>query len=90
MSCEEADPTQMKTVQVQYFALLREQAGCGEESIATAASTPAVLYEELKNLRGFTFARERLRVALNGDFATWDAPLIDGARVAFMPPFAGG
>ena len=80
----------MKTVQVQYFAMLREQAGCGEETIATAADTPAALYEELRSRRGFTLARERVRVALNGEFSSWEAPLIDGARVVFMPPFAGG
>ncbi len=80
----------MKTVQVQYFAMLREQAGCGEETIATAADTPAALYEELRSRRGFTLARERVRVALNGEFSSWETPLIDGARVVFMPPFAGG
>ena len=80
----------MKTVHVQYFAMLREQAGCQEETIATAADTPAALYEELRSRRGFTLARERLRVALNGDFTSWETPLIDGGRVVFMPPFAGG
>jgi molybdopterin converting factor small subunit len=80
----------MKTVQVQYFALLREQAGCGEEKIATATDTPAALYDELKRRHGFTLSQEQLRVALNGDFAAWDEPLVDGARVFLMPPFAGG
>jgi molybdopterin converting factor small subunit len=80
----------MKTVQVQYFAMLREQAGCGEETIATTADTLAALYEELRSRRGFTPARERLRVALNGDFTPWETPLADGAQVVFMPPFAGG
>ena len=80
----------MKTVQVQYFALLREQAGCGEEKITTAADTPATLYDELRSRHGFTLAQEHLRVALNGDFAAWEKPLIDGAQVVFLPPFAGG
>lgn len=80
----------MKTVQVQYFAMLRDEAGCGEETVATMASTAAALYDELRSRRGFTLDRARLRVALNGDFAAWDSPLVDGARVVFMPPFAGG
>jgi molybdopterin converting factor small subunit len=80
----------MKTVQVQYFAMLREQAGCQEETIATTADSPAALYEELRRRRRFTLAREQLRVALNGDFTSWETPLLDGARVVFMPPFAGG
>lgn len=80
----------MKTVQVQYFARLREEAGCSEEAVTTVAGTPAALYDELRSRRGLTLPREQLRVALNGDFAAWDSPLADGARVVFMPPFAGG
>ena len=80
----------MKSVRVRYFAGLREQAGCGEETVATAAATPAGLYEELRRRHGFTLAPEGLRVAIDDDFSKWDARLTDGARVVFIPPFAGG
>ncbi len=80
----------MKTVRVQYFAALREQAGCREETIATTAATLAMLYQELKRRHGFTFPAERLGVAINDDFSGWSAPLADGTTVAFLPPFAGG
>ena len=36
----------MKTVRVQYFAALREQAGCREETVATTAATLTGLYQE--------------------------------------------
>jgi molybdopterin converting factor subunit 1 len=80
----------MKCIQVQYFAVLREQAGCSEEKIETSADTPAALYRELCRRHGFTQQAEGLKVAINDDFVAWDAPLKDGVRVVFIPPFAGG
>ena len=80
----------MKCIQVQYFAVLREQAGCREERIETSADTTAALYRELCRRHGFTQPDEGLKVAINDDFTAWDAPLEDGIRVVFIPPFAGG
>ncbi len=80
----------MKHVRVQYFAMLREQARCSEETVGTAAATPAELYEELRRRHGFAAAAAQVKVAIDDDFAAWDAPLADGARVVFVPPFAGG
>ena len=80
----------MKTVRVRYHAMLREQAGCDEETIATLAATPAALFEELRRKHGFTLPAERLRVAVNGDFCRWSVPLPADALVVFIPPFAGG
>jgi molybdopterin synthase sulfur carrier subunit len=79
-----------KHVQVQYFAMLREQAGCDEEKIETGARSLAALYEELRARHGFTVPVRRLKVAVNDDFVAWDSLLAAGARVAFIPPFAGG
>ena len=36
------------------------------------------------------FARERLRVAVNGAFAGWAHALADGDEVVFLPPVSGG
>jgi molybdopterin converting factor small subunit len=80
----------MKAVRVRYYAMLREQAGCEEEMIATAAATPAALFEELKRRHGFMLSTRQLRVAVNGEFSRWSAPLSDDALVVFIPPFAGG
>lgn len=80
----------MKAVRVQYFAALREQAGCRAETVETTAATAAGLYQELVRRHGFTFPAERLSVAIDDDFSDWSAPLADGVTVAFLPPFAGG
>ena len=80
----------MKHIQVQYFAMLREQAGCDEEKIKTPADTPAALYQELCRRHGFTLPARGVKVAINDVFMAWNTPLEDGARVVFIPPFAGG
>ncbi len=79
-----------KAIRVQYFALFREQAGRSEESLQTAAATPAQLYNELQARHPFKLAPEQLKVAINSDFADWNAPLHDGDTVVFIPPVAGG
>ena len=80
----------MKSVTVQYFALLREQAGRSEETVRTAAPNPAALFAELRARHGFALGREVLKVAVNDDFAGWDTALAEGDRVVFIPPVAGG
>jgi molybdopterin converting factor subunit 1 len=79
-----------KHLTVQYFALLREQAGRREEALTTAAGTPAELYQELRQRYPFTLASEVLRVAVNSEFAEWSTPLRAGDTVVFIPPVAGG
>jgi len=80
----------MRTVHVQYFALLREQRGQGQETVATSASTAAELYTELRTRHRFSLGADQVRVAVDGEFAPWTAPLAEGARLVFMPPVAGG
>lgn len=80
----------MSRIHVQYYAVLREQAGRSEETVETTAVTPAALYDELRARHPFHLARTQLRVAIDGEFAGWDAMLADGARVVFIPPVAGG
>jgi molybdopterin converting factor subunit 1 len=79
-----------KTVQVQYFAILREERGLAEETLSTAAATLAALYEELRARHGFGLPAERMRAAVNGDFAPASTPLREGDYVVFIPPVAGG
>jgi len=80
----------VNTVDVQYYAILREQAGRSSERVTSGAATLAALYEELRERHGLTLARAQLRVAVDGEFADWQAPLAAGARVVFIPPVAGG
>ena len=75
---------------VQYYALLREQAGGSEEKLQSTAASAGALYDELRARHPFTLAPEMLRVAINGEFADWQQSLQDGDVVVFIPPVAGG
>ena len=80
----------MNRIHVQYYAVLREQAGISDEILMSAATTPADLYHELRTRHGFSLAPELLRVAINDEFCEWSRPLGAGDRVVFIPPVAGG
>lgn len=79
-----------RNIQVQYFALLREQAGRRDETVATRAATPRELYAELAARHGFSLGPEHLKVAVNTEFADWSRPLAANDVVVFIPPVAGG
>lgn len=82
------------TLDVLYFAWVRERIGLPKEILETNAATVMELIEELR-------AREEryamafsdltaLRVAIDQELTDFDAAL-DGAReVAFFPPMTGG
>ena len=77
------------SVTVLYFASLRDAAGLASEQLPLPESLPA-LYDELRLRHGFALPAQRLRVAVDGAFAAWDAPLRDGCEIAFIPPVSGG
>jgi molybdopterin-guanine dinucleotide biosynthesis protein A len=79
-----------KALRIQYFAVLREQAGRSEEMIDSSASTPAELFEELRQRHRFQLAPTQLKVALNSEFSDWSVQLKHGDTVVFIPPVAGG
>jgi sulfur-carrier protein len=78
------------TVELQYFASLRDRTGFEHERLHTSAGTLAELYRECDQRHGLDWPIEKLRVATNGSFARWDDGLSDGDRVAFIPPVSGG
>jgi len=77
-------------LRLRYFASLREQRGVSVEELVTTAATAAEVYEEIAKMHRFTLPADRLRVAVNGEFADSGKPLKDGDEVAFIPPVAGG
>jgi molybdopterin-guanine dinucleotide biosynthesis protein A len=79
-----------RQLQVQYYALLREQAGRSAETVTSRARDARELFEELRAARGLTMRPEQLRVAVNEEFADWERPLAAGDTVVFLPPVAGG
>ncbi len=80
----------MPKLTIQYFAILREQRGLPREQLDTSATTPAALYEELRTRHAFTLPADRVRAAINGDFAPPDSALRDNDEITFIPPVAGG
>jgi sulfur-carrier protein len=81
-------------IDVVYFAWVRERIGLPRERLATQAVTVADLVAELR-------AREdrydvafsdlsSLRVAVDQELTTFDAPLAGVREVAFFPPMTGG
>lgn len=84
------DGVHPKPVRILYFAKLREASGLGEELFESLAANAAGLYRELAFRHRFSLEPSALRVAINGDFASWDQPLRAGDEVVFIPPVAGG
>lgn len=81
-------------IDILYFAWVRERIGLPREKVETSAPTVAALVEEL-------MAREEryeaafadlasLRVALDQELSSFDAPLAGVREVAFFPPMTGG
>lgn len=85
-----APEAKARTLRIQYYAILREQAGRSEETLDTTAATPAELYDELRRRHPFQLTASQLKVALNSEFSDWHTPLRHGDTVVFIPPVAGG
>ena len=80
----------IKKIDVQYFALLREERGLSQETISTRARTLQDLYKDLQKKYHFKLSIELLRVSINEEFSDWNTELKSGDRVVFIPPVAGG
>lgn len=80
----------MARVTLLYFASLRERAGIASEAATTAAADLAGVYDEAQTRHGFTWPREHLRVAVDGEFARWSDVPSAGSEIAFIPPVSGG
>lgn len=79
----------MKTIRVEYFAVLREHVGMAQEDVQTGADTAEHLYAELSARHRFP-TLQTVKVAVNDEFAAWSTELSDGDAVVFIPPVAGG
>jgi molybdopterin synthase sulfur carrier subunit len=88
--------THLATIEVLYFARLREAFGREREQMALPATVTSVgdLTAWLRG-RGDAWARElapgrAFRVAVNQDMAEAGTPVANGDEVAFFPPVTGG
>ena len=84
-----ADPASQ--VRVRLFAGLREAMGWSEQLVELAPAadaTPHQLWRQLGLQPSHPPAG--VRVAINQQFAAWDASLAAGDELAFLPPISGG
>ncbi len=79
-----------RKVLIQYYAILREEAGVSEEEIWTSARTVEELFDELRERHGFALDRERLKVVVDEEFREWSHEVSEGDTIVFIPPVAGG
>lgn len=79
----------MKSINITYFAIFRDHSGVDAEKIETNAATAAELFAELERRHAFP-ALSTVKVAINDEFADWNADLSDGDAIVFIPPVAGG
>ncbi len=83
-------------IKVLYFARLREQLGCGEETLPLLPGKVAAIKELVALLSdrgriwGDTLSDPNVRVAVNQTIADLDTAINDGDEVAFFPPVTGG
>ena len=90
------DDSRITTIEVLYFARLREAFGCDSERVAVPESVKDVagLTAWLRQ-RGAAWSHELatgkpVLIAVNQDMAGADTPIKRGDTVAFMPPVTGG
>ena len=79
----------MKT-KVRYFALFREQTGCGSETIEWQGGTAAELFRVVAEKHSALKAEAASLVAINDEMSSWEMVLVDGDEILFFPPVAGG
>ena len=79
-----------KALTIRYFALFRENAGMGEESVTLEATTAADVFRLLKDRHGSSEPLGHCKVAINDKMADWDSAVEDGDTVLLFPPVAGG
>lgn len=82
------------TINVRFFAAIRETIGQGSESCETSATDVATLRDMLI-ARGAPYADalargKSVRIAVDQQMCDEAAPLHNGAEVAFFPPVTGG
>ena len=82
------------TLDILYFAWLRERIGIPRETVRTEARTVSDLVAELvarEDRYAVAFSDlSALRVAIDQELTEFSAPLGEAREVAFFPPMTGG
>ncbi len=80
----------MKTITVRYFAMFREHAGQGEETLTLDVANAADVFEQTRHRHGSAEPSGHCKVAINDQMAEWSSDVEDGDTVLLFPPVAGG
>lgn len=79
----------MPSINVKYFALLREKAGVESEELSFEG-TYSELYSSLSEKYNFDLPSTMIQLAVNDEFASMNALIAQNAKIVFIPPVAGG
>lgn len=80
----------MSSIEVHYFAILKERAGVEVERVEFENMSYAELYSRLSQKHLFGLPAEMIQVAVNDEFSSMGDKVLPGAKVVFIPPVAGG
>ena len=89
-AAKQALTMQEKTIEVHYYAMLRERLGRDADTIRTTAGTAAELLAELRARDGWDIPDDKLQVGINQEMQKQDHPIRDGDRLDLIPPVSGG
>ena len=77
-------------IKIQYFAALQEITGCSSETLSVQIdSTPETVYQTLNGQYNLP-NQNRLKVAINDSFCSWENILTNDDTIVFIPPVTGG
>jgi sulfur-carrier protein len=80
---------EMPSINVKYFALLKEKAGIDSEVLDFEGSH-AELYQILSSKYSFSLPSEMVQVAANDEFVSMSSLVTEHSKIVFIPPVAGG
>ena len=80
----------MKTITVRYFAIFREHAGLGEETLELDVAIAKDVFDQTRDRHGSSGPLGHCKVAINDAMADWSSEVCDGDTVLLFPPVAGG
>jgi len=80
-----------KKINIEYFAVLSQEAGKAKEELATHANTVEELFDELKQLYHFSLSEKQVKITLNNQcVSSWKTPISTGDHLLLLVPLAGG
>ena len=77
-------------LRIRYFALFREQTGCGSEDISWPGGTAKDLFSLMAEKHSNLQVESAALVAITDEMVGWETLLAEGDEVLFFPPVAVG